>query len=80
MADKEIIEEEFMYIHLQKRKMSRSFIDVDEGFYIKPNSFQRYQNPTRDLLESANQGGYYWRYEWNRIVNGIKRRIHKLGI
>lgn len=80
LADKEIIEEEFMYIHLQKRKMSRPFIDVDEGFYIKPNSFQSYQKPTISLLESANRGGYYWRYELHRIVNGIKRRIHKLGI
>lgn len=80
LTENDIIDEEYMYIHLQKRKMSRSSIDVRNGFYIKPNSFQKYERPTKMLIKSGNGGGIYWQYELNRIINGLKRRIHKLGI
>ena len=60
--------------------MSRSSIDVRDGFYMKPNSFQKYERPTKMLIKSGNGGGIYWQYELNRIINGLKRRIHKLGI
>jgi len=64
LAD-EIHQEEFMYIHLQKRKMEVLCRDTST-YLIYGNAFREAEPITRSFLRSANQGRIFYRFFWSK--------------
>lgn len=63
--DGEIHREEFMYIHLEKRKMEALCRDTST-YLIYGNAFREAEPITENLLRSANQGRIFYRFFWSK--------------
>ena len=61
----EIHQEEFMYIHLQKRKMEVLCQDTST-YLIYGNAFREIEPITKDFLRSANQDRIFYRFFWSK--------------
>ena len=61
----EIHREEFMYIHLQKRKMGVLCRDTST-YLIYGNAFREAEPITKSLLRSANEGRVFYRFFWSK--------------
>ena len=70
-----ILKEEFMYIHLQKRKM-RNYLQGEHNRYlISPNKFTPWINITPSLLRKYNQDFYY--YYVSIKFGRLKKKVEK---
>lgn len=72
-----IQKEEFMYIHLQKRKMKNLVADIEqaEQFLILPNKFKDYEKINAHNIGRFNRDRIYFSRIYLRIKAGIIRRI-----
>ena len=72
-----IQKEEFMYIHLQKRKMKNLVADIEhaEQFLIMPNKFKDYEKINAHNISRFNRNRIYFSRIYQRIKAGIIRRI-----
>ena len=72
-----IQKEEFMYIHLQKRKMKNLVADIEhaEQFLIMPNKFKDYEKINAHNIGRFNRNRIYFSRIYLRIKAGIIRRI-----
>lgn len=73
-------EEEYMYIHFQKRKMDIRHIReaaIDE-YYIVPNRFLPIYNTSKKVLRNANRKRIYWSRLYVIISGKIKRGFRRL--
>jgi hypothetical protein len=61
----EIHREEFMYIHLQKRKMKIHCRDT-ATYLIYGNAFREAEPITKSFLQTANQDRIFYRYFWRK--------------
>ena len=64
LAD-EIHREEFMYIHLEKRKMEVLCRDTST-YLIYGNAFREAEPITKSFLRAANQGRFFYRFFWSK--------------
>ena len=70
-----ILKEEFMYIHLQKRKM-RNYLQGEHNRYlISPNKFTPWIKITPSLLRKYNQDFYY--YYVSIKFGRLKKKVEK---
>lgn len=72
-----IRKEEFMYIHLQKRKMKNLISNVKqaEQFLVMPNRFTDYVNINAGNIKRFNRNRIYISRIYLRVKTGIARRI-----
>ena len=71
---------EYMYIHLQKRKMKVSKDISLEKFSIIPNSFVPYLDNNIKLIKKTNCKKIYWRKKYERIYNKIIKTVGNIKI
>lgn len=62
--------DEFMYIHLQKRRMKVQIDDLDKGCLIVPNKFCEMQEITVPYIEEHSKTSL--RYQWNYYKMRVK--------
>ena len=75
----EVREEEFMYIHLQKRRMTNNMSDVNaDRFFIQKHSFEDYRKVTSDFLSRSNVNEKSLDDIKNACIRKIKHNGHRL--
>lgn len=74
-----IKEEEFMYIHLQKRAMA-IHVDVNQSssFLILKHSFENYTEITKDFLLASNINKRNFKAHKDHVIRFIKHNGHRL--
>lgn len=77
-----VIEKEFMYIHLQKRKMNVTFscndsLKLPQKYIIVPNKFEKFDQSKEKSYLSMNRDRIYWGYLAKRVKTKIRRIVNK---
>lgn len=79
----EVVSDEWMYIHLQKRSMKKKNIGNPERYIICPNEFLTGRNITADLISRYSKEKIYWEYKKRRlkdIITQVKNGALKMRI
>jgi len=75
LEDNEIVEEEFAYIHFQKRKMNVRTNDCSK-FLILPDGFYEYRTDYKNIIISQHYNEIYWKYKKLKFsIMALKKRI-----
>lgn len=80
LRNEKIREKEYIYIHLQKRRMVDA-IQADElpdKWLIIPNVIEPYQTVTRELIEKNSKESIFYRQWYQSHIDGLKLRIYRL--
>lgn len=70
-----ILREEYMYIHLQKRKMKNKVDSPNLGFHIRPNVFVPLHKLDISYIANSNKDKFYFDYFLMRLKRKIKKLI-----
>lgn len=73
----QILSDEFMYLHLQKRKMEVCIKNPKEGFLVVPNQFLEFDEITQKLIKQYSQNNhlydlYYFINRFKSIVKNVR--------
>lgn len=79
LKSNEFYEEDFLYIHLQKRKMKLKIKDLwnTNQMIILSNKFLKYKEISARSIKKTNRNGVYYAYWFNRIKKKLKRIFKK---
>ena len=76
LQNNRIQKEEFMYIHLQKRKMKNQLLGEHNRYLILPNKFTSWIKITPILLKKSNKNRYYislkvrqWKKRFKKVIS-----------
>lgn len=80
ICDNEIKQEEFAYIHFQKRTMGMEFklVDMEHDYFIVPNTFAKDIKPEIEQVRELSRTRLFYKKFLELKWNGLKRRL-KIG-
>lgn len=81
LENNSIQNEEFMYIHLQKREMENKLLGEPNRFIISPNKFTTWTIITPSLLRKHNRNRYYFSFkvkQWNKRVRKVISYLNEI--
>lgn len=74
--EKNICENEYMYVHLQKRKMQISTDKLEQEFHIVPNSICLAEQITKEYIEENSRDSWRYQFSYHKMrISSILKNI-----